>query len=121
MKISINGKMITALEGQNLLDVIKENQIKIPSPCHHSDQQKKLICQLCVVEIEGQKKLQTACSKKAENGMVIWTDSARIDQTRKKNLHALFTQHYNKEVCDDCIWDSGCELHSLAQKYQINL
>ena len=35
--ISINGKKLRADEGQNLLELIKRNQVDIPSPCYLSE------------------------------------------------------------------------------------
>ncbi len=46
-------------------------------------------CRVCVVELEGSRVLVPACSRKAEPGMKISTDSARVRLSRKLVLELL--------------------------------
>ena len=119
MKITINGKALEANDGQTILDVAKENGIKIPTLCFHSDLTPGASCRLCLVEIKGKKNLYTACSLKAEEGMEITTESKEIKRARHINLELLFSQH--REECDDCIRGFNCEFLKLARDTGINI
>jgi len=58
--IKINGKTCKAKTGQNILKVAEDNGIEIPAFCYHCDFPPKANCRVCVVEVKGQKKLQTS-------------------------------------------------------------
>jgi len=119
IQITINNKKYKAAEGKTILDVCAENGIYVPALCHHSDLDIKASCRVCVVRIEGQKKLSPACSTKIKEGMKIITDDAGIRRARKINLELLFSQH--KEECFDCVWNYNCELLRLAKKYKVKI
>ncbi len=119
MKLKINNKTILGRSGQTILELAKENHIKIPSLCHHPDLSVKANCRVCVVEIKGCKKLMTSCSTMAEEGMEIYTDSARVKRSRDLNLELLFSEHVEK--CGDCSLRYDCELLRLARKYKIKI
>ncbi len=118
IKVIIDGQGINCLEGQTILEVTKENGIDIPALCYHSDLKIKANCRMCLVEIKGRKGLHASCSTKAEPGMEIITESAKINRARKINLELIFAQHC--EECDDCIWDFNCQLLKLAKKYGVD-
>ncbi len=118
-QIIIDNKKIKCLKGRTILDVAKENGIKIPSLCFHSDLKIKANCRICAVEIKGRKKLHAACSTKIEPGMEIFTVSPKIRKARKINLELIFAQH--REECDDCVWGFNCQLLGLAKEYNAKI
>ncbi len=113
--VIIDGKKYSAEDGQTILEVAQENGIKIPSLCYHPDVQARSNCRMCVVEIKGNKNLQTACSTKIQDGMEIITDSERIKKARKINLELIFSQH--QEECDDCVWLDNCKLLEYEKEF----
>lgn len=117
IKIKINNKEIGAREGETILEAAKRNGIKIPALCYHPDLDVKANCRMCVVEIRGQKGLQTACSTPVQEGMEIKTESPDIEKSRKINLELIFSQH--REECYDCVWRYNCKLLKLAEKYKV--
>lgn len=127
IKIIINGRKIKAKQGQTVLETALENGIEIPALCFHSDLKVKGNCRLCVVEInrvcqdnpEQKPCIETACSTKVEPGMQITTESPALRKLRTINLELLFSQH--KEECTDCVWNSNCQLLSLARKYKLEI
>jgi len=54
VKVKINGKAITANEGDSILEIATKNGIDIPALCYHPDLPVKANCRLCLVEIKGQ-------------------------------------------------------------------
>jgi iron-only hydrogenase group A len=119
IKITIDEKIILAKEGQTILEASRENGIKIPTLCYHSDLEIKASCRICLVEIKGKKDLFCSCSTKVAEGMEIMTDSEKVRKARKINLELIFAQH--REECLDCIFGFGCRLLNLAKEYKADI
>lgn len=114
IKIKIDNKEIIAQQGKTILEIAKENNIRIPTLCYHSDLTPHASCRLCLVNINGVNNPQTACSTIAENGMEIETQNPEIEKLRKTNLELLFSQH--KEECPDCVLQYNCQFLKLAKE-----
>ena len=56
--LEVDGKTITALEGQTIFSAAWDSGIHIPRLCHLGGLSDVGACRLCLVEVEGQKKLQ---------------------------------------------------------------
>jgi bidirectional [NiFe] hydrogenase diaphorase subunit len=67
---------------------------------------------LCLVEIEGQKKLQPSCLTPVSEDMVVRTQTPQLQAHRKLLLELLFAER--NHVCSVCVANGGCELQSLA-------
>jgi len=117
--VIIDGNKYSAEAGQTILDVAQRNGIKIPSLCYHPDIKARSNCRMCVVEIKGNKNLQTACSTKVQDGMEVVTSSERIQKARKINLELIFSQH--QEECDDCVWLDNCKLLEYSKDYDAEM
>lgn len=117
IQLTINHQPITADENKTLLTIAKENNIHIPTLCHYADLGIHSECRVCVVEIEGQKGLVTACSTYPRDGMVVKTNSPRVINTRKHNVELLLSNH--DASCTTCVRNMHCELQSLANKLGI--
>ena len=89
--VTINGKKYSATAGQTILELAQENGIKISNLCYHPDVETRSLCRMCMVEIRGDKNLQTACSTKVVEGMEIITESEKIKKLRKINLELIFS------------------------------
>jgi NADP-reducing hydrogenase subunit HndD len=123
--LTINGKKFKTDSDKNLYQVAKENKIYIPGLCGHPDFPAKGNCRICLVELSNPSKgikkprLVTSCTVKAEDGMVIKTESERVKKSRNLNIELIFAQHVEK--CPDCVWKSSCPLLKLAEKYKISI
>ncbi|HOW60496.1 MAG TPA: [FeFe] hydrogenase, group A [Candidatus Moranbacteria bacterium] len=115
LKIYINNKELEFNEGDTVLKVAKKNGIFIPALCYHSDLKPHESCRLCMVEVEGDKNLKTACSLVAKPGMKIFTDTPLVQKTVKINLELLLAQH--DDDCEKCKRMSSCNLHYISEKY----
>ena len=93
IKVTINGKEITAEKGQTILQIAEKSGIEIPTLCYIEEIKPYGACGLCTVEVEGMPKLLRACSAVAGDGMVISTDTPRIRQSRKIALELLMSDH----------------------------
>ncbi len=116
--LRIDGKDVGARSDETILQVARENGIWIPTLCHLEGLDPIGACRLCLVEIEGSKKLHPACVTRVGEGMVVHTRSERLDKYRKMILELLFSER--NHVCAVCISNGHCELQQLAQELQVD-
>lgn len=114
----INGSEVLSPPGVTILEAAKEAGIDIPTLCHHPKLQPIGACRLCVVEIKGQRNLQTACTFPIAEGMEIETESPRVVSARKFILGMLFSER--NHLCPFCEASGDCELQNLGYRYGID-
>lgn len=96
----MDGKEVTAQDGQTLLDVACENGVGIPTICFHEATTANAVCRICVVEVEGQRALQPACIVKAADNMKVQTRSEKVIRARKTILEMLSATMDLSEAAD---------------------
>lgn len=114
-KIKIDKKYYQANSNQTILDVCRKNNIYVPTLCYLKDINDVGACRLCVVELEGNQSLVSACNTKASEGMVINTKSKRVLEARKVNLSLILEKHHTD--CKNCKRNNSCKLQSLAKEF----
>jgi formate dehydrogenase alpha subunit len=115
IELTINGRKITAEDGSTILQAAKKNNIYIPNLCYDKRLRPYGSCRLCIVEVEGQKRLFAACSSPAENGMSVITDTPVLRKLRQTVLELLLIHHpLDCPVCDKA---GECDLQNLAYEY----
>src|SRR5438309_5087845 len=80
---------IEVVEGSTILDACRRLQIDTPTLCQLESLTPVNVCRVCVVEVEGSRVLVPACSRTAEPGMVVQTDSQRVRLSRRMVLEFL--------------------------------
>ena len=118
MTLTIDGKTVGATPGQTVLEVALDNGIEIPRLCHDPRVTPTGACRLCIVEIEGQRGLQTSCARLAEDGMNVTTETSEIRRVRKTTLELLISEH--RLACTTCEADGDCRLQDFAYQYKAN-
>ena len=87
--LTIDGQAVSVREGTTLLAACREIGVEIPTLCFLDTLHPVNVCRICVVEIEGARVLAPACSRAAEDGMKVSTNSARVRHSRKLVLEML--------------------------------
>src|SRR5215471_18620460 len=87
--VTIDGETVRVPEGTTLLDACRRQGIDTPTLCYLENLTPVNVCRVCVVEVEGSRTLVPACSRKAEAGMKVHTDSDRVRTSRKMVLEFL--------------------------------
>lgn len=82
-KVEINGSVYAAKAGETVCDVATRNGIDIPTLCHDPRLDPAGACRVCLVEVEGQRRLQPGCAWHVAADMKVTTESERIDRHRK--------------------------------------
>lgn len=114
VKFNLNGKEITAQAGKNILEAALQNNIEIPHLCADERIEAYGGCGLCIVEIEGMPKLARACSTPITNGMIVNSESLRVQDARNMALQMLVSTHRGdcKAPCT-----LNCPAHTDVQGY----
>ncbi|MDC7218834.1 MAG: NADH-dependent [FeFe] hydrogenase, group A6 [Spirochaetales bacterium] len=112
VNVTIDSQIIPCNDDQTILTAAQSHGIKIPTLCFHEDLGIAGNCRLCLVEIEGEKRLQPSCALKVKEGMIIHTNTDRIRKTRRQLLSLLLSEHNGD--CLHCDRSGHCELQSLA-------
>lgn len=113
--IKINGHDVKFEGEKNILELARENDIYIPALCYFKECNHKGICGLCLVEIEGKEgSYYRACSTKAEDGLVVSSESDFIKEKVKAEVVDLLNNHDFK--CGPCKRKESCELLKLVPK-----
>jgi predicted molibdopterin-dependent oxidoreductase YjgC len=89
VELQIDGKPVRVPEGATLLQACRQQGIDTPTLCYLDNLSPVNVCRVCVVEVEGARALAPACSRKAEPGMTVHTDSPRVRTSRRMVLEFL--------------------------------
>lgn len=111
IKITINGKEIETEKGAVLIDVCRENGDNIPSFCYYQDLEPQASCRMCLVRIDKMPKLQTSCTIKCTDGMVVATASPEIEKAQRAMGEFLLANH--PLDCPVCDRGGECELQEV--------
>lgn len=110
--LTINDELVSAREGQTLLDVIREQGVVLPTLCHLDGLSERGGCRLCLVELKGSQKLIPSCVTAAQEGMVVATHNERLVAYRHMILELLFSER--NHICAVCVMNGHCELQTRA-------
>lgn len=83
IEVTVDGTPVRVREGDTLLDACRAAGVDTPTMCFAENLTPVNVCRVCVVELEGARTLVPSCSRKAEKGMVVRTDSERVRTSRK--------------------------------------
>jgi NADH-quinone oxidoreductase subunit G len=113
----IDGKKVNFNDQKNILSVIRDSNIDLPTFCYHSELSIYGACRMCSVETSDGK-IIASCSELPKNGLEIYTNSPRIRKYRKMILELLLSNH--DRDCTSCERTGKCQLQKLARRYGIN-
>ncbi|MCU0920984.1 MAG: formate dehydrogenase subunit alpha [Burkholderiaceae bacterium] len=85
----LNGREVSGLKGEPILEVAKREGIEIPHLCYKPGLEAVGNCRACVVEIDGERVLAPSCCRAATGGMKVRTDSERALKSQKLVLELL--------------------------------
>jgi NADH-quinone oxidoreductase subunit G len=99
--VTINGQTVQAEKGRLLIDVAEEMGIFVPRFCYHPGMKSVAVCRMCLVKIEGQRKLQPACATPVADGMEVSTVDPEAAGAQKSILEFLLINHpLDCPICD---------------------
>ena len=115
INIVIDDKMIQVEdENTTILKAALDNGIDIPTLCYLNDCGNVGKCGVCAVEIEGKNNLALACITKVQDGIVVKTNSEKVQERVKNRVSMLLDKHEFK--CGPCSRREDCEFLKLVIK-----
>jgi formate dehydrogenase major subunit len=115
--LTINGAKVKGFQGDSVLEICKRNGIDVPTLCHLPGITDIAACRLCVVEIEGERRVTPSCTYPARDGMVVRTNTEKLEKYRRQVLELLFAER--NHFCMFCEQSGDCELQKMAYRYQM--
>ncbi|MBR2303330.1 MAG: [Clostridia bacterium] len=115
--ITINNRKVPFDNEKNLLTVIRKSGIDLPTFCYHSELSTYGACRMCVVEDE-KGKVFASCSEEPKDGMVIYTNTPKLQHHRRMVLELLLASHCRD--CTTCRKNGDCTLQRLAKQLGVN-
>ncbi|MDP8267074.1 MAG: NADH-dependent [FeFe] hydrogenase, group A6 [Candidatus Aceula meridiana] len=116
-KAYINNVQVEFEPGKTILEVAEQVQVKIPTLCKHEDLPATAACGICVVKVEGSKKMLRACCTALEDGMKIITHDPELVEIRRTIIELILSNHPND--CLTCGRNNDCELQTIAADFGI--
>ena len=100
---SLDGKTVTASEGESIWDVAKREGTRIPHLCHLDKPGYRADgnCRACMVDVEGERTLVASCIRKPTEGMVVRTDTERAEKSRAMVFELLAADMRPQEESPD--------------------
>jgi bidirectional [NiFe] hydrogenase diaphorase subunit len=117
ISVRIDGELVTASEGQTILEAARANGKHIPTLCYLKGLSAVGACRVCMVELAGTDRLLPSCTTPIQEGMSIQTTSAKLALYRKMAVELLLVER--NHICAACVSNSHCELQSLARELGI--
>ena len=112
MDIYINNNKYQALDDETIIQVADRHDIHIPRFCYHKRLSIVASCRMCLVEVEGAKYPQPACSTIVRDGMRINTSGLVTEDAQKSTMEFLLINHpLDCPVCDQA---GECELQDIS-------
>ena len=115
IKCEINGQKLKVKEGTSIIEVFKKLDQDICHYCWHPGLSVAGVCRLCMVEIEGNDKLQIACNTKVQEGMIINNKSEKVETVVRWGLEYHLINHpLDCPICDQA---GECALQDQYMKF----
>ncbi len=116
--LTIDGKQFKGRDGDTVLEVCRANGVDLPTLCHLEGLTNVGACRMCVVEIEGERRINPACTYPARDGLVVRTQTEKLEKYRRLMLELMFTE--KNHFCMFCERSGDCELQKMAYRYQMD-
>jgi formate dehydrogenase major subunit len=110
--LKIDGCDVRVPKGTSLMRAAVDAGVKVPKLCATDSLEPFGSCRLCLVEIEGRKGFPASCTTPAENGMVVRTQTAKLQDLRKGVMELYISDH--PLDCLTCSANGNCELQDMA-------
>ncbi len=108
----IDGETITVPEGTSVMAAAAHLDRQIPKLCATDSLEAWGSCRLCLVEIEGVKGTPASCTTPVREGMVVRTETAKLEKLRRGVMELYISDH--PLDCLTCAANGDCELQDMA-------
>lgn len=115
LKCTINGKEVEVKPGTSIIEAMVQSGDRIAHYCWHPGLSVAGVCRLCMVEIEGNPRVQIACNTTVTEGMKINNTSEKVKDAVKWGLDFHLINHpLDCPICDQA---GECGLQDQYMEY----
>jgi len=93
IRVTVDGDPVEVNAGDTVLVAAAAAGRDVPTLCHDPRVEPMGSCRMCLVEVEGQRRLQPGCRFEAADGMVVHTNSERVQRHRQLLLSFYLADH----------------------------
>ncbi|MFW9886984.1 MAG: molybdopterin-dependent oxidoreductase [Candidatus Thorarchaeota archaeon] len=102
-------------DAQSVLDVARSAGIEIPTLCDHEELEAYGGCRLCLIEVEGWRGYQAACTTSPKEGMIVKTETEELLRMKRNILQLILREH--PSACLVCFeWPDCLEYRTESHK-----
>jgi [NiFe] hydrogenase diaphorase moiety small subunit len=113
LELIIDGRTVSAQDGQTIMQAADAAGIYIPRLCTHAKLSPDGQCRVCSVKVNG--KVTNACTMPVAGGMVVENDTAEMTAHRRRIIEMLFVE--GNHFCPFCEKSGNCELQALGYRF----
>ena len=110
--LTIDGQQVEVPKGTSLMRAAVDAGVRVPKLCATDSLEPFGSCRLCLVEVEGRKGYPASCTTPAEAGMVVHTQTPKLQDLRKGVMELYISDH--PLDCLTCSANGNCELQDMA-------
>jgi len=124
VRLTIDGTELEVEAGTSVWDAARAAGAEVPVLCHDPGLPAVGVCRMCVVEIEGARVLAASCVREVEAGMVVRTQSPKIDACRSMLTELLMSEQSVDDSGPRSLKDAtigGDKLYELAERYEVEV
>lgn len=110
--VEVDGVAVTVPAGTSVMRAASEAGLAVPKLCATDSLQPFGSCRLCLVEIDGKKGTPASCTTPVEPGMVVHTQTPRVERLRRNVMELYISDH--PLDCLTCPANGDCELQDMA-------
>lgn len=112
VNVKINGVSYEVPADSTILEAARYAGVDIPTLCYLKDVNQIGACRMCMVEVKGAKSLVASCVYPVNDGMEVFTNTPKVQESRKMTLELLLSVHDKK--CLSCERSGNCEFQKLC-------
>ena len=112
VSVDIDGVTVTVPAGTSVMRAASEAGLSVPKLCATDSLEPFGSCRLCLVEIDGRKGTPASCTTPVEPGMVVHTQTPRVERLRRNVMELYISDH--PLDCLTCPANGDCELQDMA-------
>ena len=110
--VVVDGIPVSVPVGTSVMRAAADAGVGVPKLCATDSLQPFGSCRLCLVEIDGKKGTPASCTTPCEPGMVVRTQTPRVEELRRNVMELYISDH--PLDCLTCPANGDCELQDMA-------
>ena len=118
VELTIDGLQVSVPAGSTILQAAKKAGVRIPTLCYLKERSAIASCRICVVDVEGLDAPVPSCATPVQPGMVVTTNSERVQKYRRVAMDLIISDHGldSTNFCFSCNKNGACQLQATARE-----